>query len=102
MGWFQIYYQSGFRDLCSSRNLTTMNELCDLCGKGIHQDKDLFQQCRLFAAILGKNWARKASKLDTVEFESNSNGDFSDSSDECEEFDELFLTPDTSFSSETD
>ena len=66
-----------------------MIEICQLCGRTAHVTKNMIDQCRLFTAILGRGWGVKRH----LEEESQS---LSDTDSE----EEMFITPDTSFSEE--
>ena len=66
-----------------------MIEICQLCGRTAHETKNMIDQCRLFTAILGRGWGVKRH----LEEESQS---LSDTDSE----EEMFITPDTSFSEE--
>ena len=66
-----------------------MIETCQLCGRAGHETKSMGDQCRLFTAILGRDWG--VSRVRSGEEESMS---------DSEEEEEMFITPDTSFSEE--
>ena len=65
-----------------------MIETCQLCGRAGHETKSMVDQCRLFTAILGRGWG--VSRV--------TSGEEASMSDTEEE--EMFITPDTSFSEE--
>ena len=64
-----------------------MIETCQLCGRASHETKSMRDQCRLFTAILGRGWGVMRHL-----------GEKSCSDSESEE--DMFITPDTSFSEE--
>ena len=66
-----------------------MFEICQLCGKASHETKRMRDQCRLFTAILGRGWGAMRH------LEEKGSSDDSESEEE-----EMFMTPDTSFSEE--
>ena len=66
-----------------------MMESCQLCGRTAHETKNMIDQCRLFTAILGRGWGVKRH----LEEESQSLSDTDSEED-------MFITPDTSFSEE--
>ena len=65
-----------------------MIESCQLCGRTGHGTKSLLDQCRLFTAILGRGWgvSRHLGEEESMS--------------DTEEEEEMFITPDTSFSEE--
>ena len=74
-----------------------MMELCELCGRLAHHEKERKDQCRLFTAILGRGWgwvieSCVVNKPDEDEHESEKSSSMSSLEEEP------FFTPDTSFS----
>ena len=65
-----------------------MMESCQLCGRTAHETKNMKDQCRLFTAILGRGWGVKRHLEESQ--------GLSDTDSE----EEMFITPDTSFSEE--
>ena len=65
-----------------------MIETCQLCGRTGHGTKSLVDQCRLFTAILGRGWgvSRHLGEEESMS--------------DTEEDEEMFITPNTSFSEE--
>ena len=65
-----------------------MLETCQLCGRIGHETKSMRDQCRLFTAILGRGWgvSRHLGEEESMS--------------DTEEEEEMFITPDTSFSEE--
>ena len=76
-----------FTSLLSENSAFQMIETCQLCGRASHETKSMRDQCRLFTAILGRGWGVMRHL-----------GEKSCSDSESEE--DMFITPDTSFSEE--
>ena len=65
-------------------------EPCELCGRAAHETKTRRDQCRLFTAILGRGWG--------VRRQGDQETHVSDVLSDSEEEEDIFMTPDTSFS----
>ena len=66
-----------------------MIEICQLCGRTVHEKKNMIDQCRLFTAILGRGWGVKRHL-----------GEESQGLSDTDSEEDMFITPDTSFSEE--